>query len=110
MTYLGEPTYELFIPVEQALHVYDRKIEKGKDFDVRHAGLRALGSLRMVRTIRRTTLLIAGCRFQHKLASDHEPFTKDYVRNGVWQVEIAEKLYPCQVSLSSFLIRQVCAD
>jgi glycine cleavage system aminomethyltransferase T len=49
ITYVGELGYELFIPAEQALHVYDRIIEKGKEFNLQHAGLRALGSLRMVR-------------------------------------------------------------
>ncbi len=47
MTYLGELGYELFIPTEQALHVYDTLVEAGKEFDLCHAGLKALGSLRM---------------------------------------------------------------
>ena len=32
----------------------------------------------------------------------NEPVTKDFVRNGSWEVEIAEKRYPCQVSLAPF--------
>jgi 4-methylaminobutanoate oxidase (formaldehyde-forming) len=47
ITYVGELGYELFIPVEQALHVYDRIVRTGVDFGLRHAGLRALGSLRL---------------------------------------------------------------
>jgi 4-methylaminobutanoate oxidase (formaldehyde-forming) len=47
ITYVGELGYELNIPSEQAVHVYDRVVEAGKDFGLRHAGLRALGSLRM---------------------------------------------------------------
>ena len=47
ITYVGELGYELFIPVEQALHVYDRIVRAGSDFGLRHAGLRALGSLRL---------------------------------------------------------------
>ena len=47
MTYLGELGYELFIPTEQALHVYDMIVEAGKEFNLSHAGLKALGSLRM---------------------------------------------------------------
>jgi 4-methylaminobutanoate oxidase (formaldehyde-forming) len=47
ITYLGELGYELFIPTEQATHVYDRIVEAGKGFDLRHAGLKALASLRM---------------------------------------------------------------
>ena len=47
ITYLGELGYELYIPSEQATHVYDRLIEAGTRFDLRHAGLKALASLRM---------------------------------------------------------------
>jgi len=47
ITYLGELGYELYIPTEQALHVYDRLIEAGERFGLRHAGLKALASLRM---------------------------------------------------------------
>ncbi len=47
MTYVGELGYELFIPTEQTLHVYDMIVEAGKEFDLTHAGLKALGSLRM---------------------------------------------------------------
>jgi 4-methylaminobutanoate oxidase (formaldehyde-forming) len=47
ITYVGELGYELNIPAEQAVHVYERVIEAGKNFGLRHAGLRALGSLRM---------------------------------------------------------------
>jgi len=47
ITYLGELGYELFVPTEQATHVYDRIVAAGKDFGLRHAGLKALASLRM---------------------------------------------------------------
>lgn len=47
ITYLGELGYELYIPTEQALHVYDRLVEAGKSFGLVHAGLKALASLRM---------------------------------------------------------------
>ncbi|THB80947.1 MAG: FAD-dependent oxidoreductase [Desulfobacteraceae bacterium] len=47
LTYLGELGYELFIPTEQALHIYDILVEAGKAFNMTHAGLKALGSLRM---------------------------------------------------------------
>lgn len=47
ITYLGELGYELYVPTEQATHVYDRLVEAGKAFDLRHAGLKALASLRM---------------------------------------------------------------
>jgi 4-methylaminobutanoate oxidase (formaldehyde-forming) len=47
ITYLGELGYELFIPTDQAVHVYDQVVAAGEKFSVMHAGLRALGSLRM---------------------------------------------------------------
>lgn len=47
LTYVGELGYELYIPTEQAVHVYDILVEAGKKFDLNHAGLKALASLRM---------------------------------------------------------------
>jgi 4-methylaminobutanoate oxidase (formaldehyde-forming) len=47
ITYIGELGYELYIPAEQALHVYDRLVEAGRAFGLRHAGLKALASLRL---------------------------------------------------------------
>ncbi len=47
VTYVGELGYELYIPAEQALHVYDRLTAAGAAVGLRHAGLKALGSLRM---------------------------------------------------------------
>ncbi|HEX4935280.1 MAG TPA: aminomethyltransferase family protein, partial [Gemmatimonadaceae bacterium] len=47
ITYLGELGYELFVPTEQAVHVYDLIVEAGRDLGLRHAGLKALASLRM---------------------------------------------------------------
>jgi 4-methylaminobutanoate oxidase (formaldehyde-forming) len=47
ITYVGELGYELYIPAEHALHVYDRLVEAGPPFGLRHAGLKALASLRM---------------------------------------------------------------
>jgi 4-methylaminobutanoate oxidase (formaldehyde-forming) len=47
ITYLGELGYELYIPAEQAVHVYDRLVEAGERVGLRHAGLKALASLRM---------------------------------------------------------------
>lgn len=48
ITYVGELGYELFIPVEQAHLVYDRLLQAEKKFGLQHAGLKALGSLRLV--------------------------------------------------------------
>jgi glycine cleavage system aminomethyltransferase T/glycine/D-amino acid oxidase-like deaminating enzyme len=47
ITYLGELGYELYIPVEQAMHVYERVVEAGGGVGLRHAGLKTLASCRM---------------------------------------------------------------
>ncbi|GAA1649309.1 FAD-dependent oxidoreductase [Catellatospora bangladeshensis] len=47
ITYLGELGYELYVPAEQAVHAYDRLTEAGRPLGLRHAGLKALSSLRM---------------------------------------------------------------
>jgi heterotetrameric sarcosine oxidase gamma subunit len=47
ITYLGELGYELYIPAEHAAGVYDRLTAAGASVGLRHAGLKALGSLRM---------------------------------------------------------------
>lgn len=52
ITYLGELGYELYIPTEQAVHVYDRLVAAGADVGLRHAGLKALASLRMEKAYR----------------------------------------------------------
>jgi glycine cleavage system aminomethyltransferase T/glycine/D-amino acid oxidase-like deaminating enzyme len=52
ITYLGELGYELHIPAEQAVGVYDRLVEAGRGLGLRHAGLKALSSLRMEKAYR----------------------------------------------------------
>jgi len=47
ITYLGELGYELYVPAEQALGVYDRLVAAGEQVGLVHAGLKALASLRM---------------------------------------------------------------
>jgi 4-methylaminobutanoate oxidase (formaldehyde-forming) len=47
ITYLGELGYELYIPVEQALHVYERICAAGETVGLVHAGLKTLASCRM---------------------------------------------------------------
>lgn len=52
ITYLGELGYELYIPTEQAMHVYERIVAAGEEFGLVHAGLKALASLRMEKAYR----------------------------------------------------------
>ena len=47
ITYLGELGYELYIPTEQAVHVYDLLVAAGEPLGLVHAGLKALASCRM---------------------------------------------------------------
>ena len=47
ITYLGELGYELYVRAEQAVHVYDEVLRAGAPLGLRHAGLKALASLRM---------------------------------------------------------------
>jgi 4-methylaminobutanoate oxidase (formaldehyde-forming) len=47
ITYVGELGYELYVPADRALAVYDKIIQAGKDFGLAHVGLKALGSLRL---------------------------------------------------------------
>ncbi len=52
ITYVGELGYELYIPSEQAAYVHERIIEAGRATGLVHAGLKALGSLRMEKAYR----------------------------------------------------------
>ncbi len=52
ITYVGELGYELYVPAADAVSVYDRLWEAGDSEGLRHAGLRALGSLRMEKAYR----------------------------------------------------------
>lgn len=47
ITYVGELGYELHIPTEFALHVYERVVEVGEKHGLVHCGLKALSSLRL---------------------------------------------------------------
>lgn len=46
MSFVGELGWELYIPTEFALGVYDRIIEVGAEFDLAHAGIETLESTR----------------------------------------------------------------
>jgi 4-methylaminobutanoate oxidase (formaldehyde-forming) len=46
-SFVGELGWELYVPSELAVHVYDAVIEAGRGFGLRHAGYHALDSLRI---------------------------------------------------------------
>jgi 4-methylaminobutanoate oxidase (formaldehyde-forming) len=66
ITYVGELGYELFIPAEQATHVYDHIVAAGLPFGLRHAGLKALASLRMEKGYR---------DYGHDIDNTDDPFS-----------------------------------
>lgn len=47
LTYVGELGWELYVPAEFAAHVFDRLVEAGAAFGLRHGGYFAINSLRM---------------------------------------------------------------
>ena len=47
VTYVGELGWELYIPTEHAVQVYDRIVQEGANHGLLHAGLQALNSLRL---------------------------------------------------------------
>eukprot|EP00039_Didymoeca_costata_P015953 m.278433 g.278433 ORF g.278433 m.278433 type:complete len:881 (+) comp16315_c0_seq25:207-2849(+) len=47
ITYVGELGYEIYVPTEMAGHVYEMILQHGESVGLRHAGLKALGSLRL---------------------------------------------------------------
>lgn len=52
ITYLGELGYELYVPAEDALTVYDALLAAGEPHGIRPVGLKALSSLRMEKAYR----------------------------------------------------------
>jgi glycine cleavage system aminomethyltransferase T/glycine/D-amino acid oxidase-like deaminating enzyme len=52
ITYLGELGYELYMPTEFALHVYDTIVAAGRGVGLKHAGIQALNSLRLEKAYR----------------------------------------------------------
>jgi glycine cleavage system aminomethyltransferase T/glycine/D-amino acid oxidase-like deaminating enzyme len=78
ITYLGELGYELYIPAEQATHVYDRLVAAGERVGLVHAGLKTLASCRMEKGYRdyghdidnTDTVLEAGLGFAVDLKKD----------------------------------------
>lgn len=81
ITYVGELGYELHIPIDFALTVYERLLEAGAAFSISNAGYRAIESLRLEKGYRAWgsdigpdhTPLMAGLGWATKLKTD-QPF------------------------------------
>jgi len=52
VTYVGELGWELYIPTEFSLHVFETLVEAGADFGLKHMGLQALNTLRLEKAYR----------------------------------------------------------
>ena len=52
VTYVGELGWELYIPTEFSLHVFDTLVKSGADFGLKHIGLQALNTLRLEKAYR----------------------------------------------------------
>ena len=52
LTYVGELGWELYVPTEFSLHVFDLLVEAGKDVGLKHAGFQALDTLRLEKAYR----------------------------------------------------------
>lgn len=78
ITYVGELGWELYVPTEFALHVFDALMEAGKAFDLKLCGTHAIDSLRSEKGYRHwghdiadeDTPLEAGLGFACKLKTD----------------------------------------
>jgi len=65
VTFVGELGYELYVPAEFAMHVFERLREAGADFDLRNAGYFAIDSMRMEKGYR---------HWGHDIGEDDNPF------------------------------------
>jgi 4-methylaminobutanoate oxidase (formaldehyde-forming) len=52
ITYVGELGWELYVPTEFTLHVFDALVETGADVGLKHAGFQALNTLRLEKAYR----------------------------------------------------------
>jgi glycine cleavage system aminomethyltransferase T/glycine/D-amino acid oxidase-like deaminating enzyme len=52
VTYVGELGWELYVPTEFTLHVFDMLVEAGADVGLKHAGFQALDTLRLEKAYR----------------------------------------------------------
>jgi 4-methylaminobutanoate oxidase (formaldehyde-forming) len=52
ITYIGELGWELYVPTEFSLHVFDQLVEAGRDVGLKLAGFQALNTLRLERAFR----------------------------------------------------------
>jgi len=76
VTYVGELGWELYMPTEFALHVYERIVDAGDDFGLRHAGYHALNSLRIEKAYR---------HWGHDITPDDSPLEAGLSFTVAWE-------------------------
>jgi glycine cleavage system aminomethyltransferase T/glycine/D-amino acid oxidase-like deaminating enzyme len=64
ITYVGELGWELYVPTEHCLHVYERLLDAGVPFGLRHAGYHAMGACRVEKGYR---------HWSHDIGSEDTP-------------------------------------
>jgi len=52
VTYVGELGWELYVPTEFTLHIFDMLVEAGEEVNLKHAGLQVLNTLRIEKAYR----------------------------------------------------------
>lgn len=65
ITCVGELGWELYLPAEFALHVFEQIVEAGREFGLAHAGMHAMHACRVEKGYR---------HYGHDLGPDHTPF------------------------------------
>jgi len=101
LTYVGELGWELHIPVEYALSVYEAVMKAGKPLEIANAGYRAIESLRLEKGYRAWgsdigpdhTPIEAGLTWATKLKSDQNFLGKDALKKQ--QQEGVKKRLAC---------------
>jgi len=79
ITYMGELGWELYIPTEFLVPVYEQLIEAGQKFDLKHCGYHTLNSLRIEKAYR---------EWAHDIGADDTPleaglgFASDFNKEG----------------------------
>jgi len=64
VTYEGELGWELHVPTEFSVHVYEALVETGQDYGLKHAGFQALNTLRIEKAYR---------EYAHDMDNTHTP-------------------------------------
>lgn len=76
ITYVGELGWELYVPAEFALHVFERIEEAGRAFGLVHAGYHAMSSLRMEKGYR---------HWGHDIGPEDDPIAAGLAFTIAWE-------------------------